>query len=409
MAFEFLYKFLFSPRSSAVVRIIARLSLVGIFVSISSLIVVLSVMTALNKNIEERFLAVEPHLHVQFFDIADSSTLLIHPVTLRLKEEMKLRVQAVETSDVILRSADGHFKGAQAKGMNEDDLRQRLSAMSEENFRFSKEELRLEENDILIGSDLAISLGVFEGDVMLIVPPESLLQSREDVPDLERVRVRKIFSSQISDVDSQMIYYVSGKSLLKLQASPSLQRAVEVWTKEPHDLSPVVSSLRGFQNLRIQSWKERNSALFTALRIEKLAIGFFLTIASVLALFSLISVVVLLISQKKKEMGLLMALGMSRAEVQDLFWKIALILSGIGLGSGAVLGSGLSFYIEQNPLKDILPADVYYDAQIPADFQPVFVIFVLSLGLLVSAYASKIVTKQILKIEPSRVLKVKAD
>lgn len=409
MAFEFLYKFLFSVRSSAVVRIIARLSLAGIFISVSSLILVLSVMTALNKNIEERFLSVEPHLHVQILDVANSLTLDVHPVTLRLKDELKLRVQTVESSDVILRSADGHFKGALAKGMIEDDLIQRLAAMSEEGSRFSKEDLRLEQNDILIGSDLAISLGVFEGDVMLIVPPESLLQSREEVPELERVRVRKIFSSQISSVDSQMIYYVAGKSLLKLQSSPSLQRTVEVWTKDPHDLSPVISSLQGFQNLRIESWKERNSALFTALRIEKLAIGFFLTMASLLALFSLISVVVLLISQKKKEMGLLMALGMSRSDVQFLFWKIALILSVMGLGSGALLGSGLSFYIERNPLKDILPADVYYDAQIPADFQPAFVFLVLAVGLAVSAYASKIVTKQILKIEPSRVLKVKAD
>lgn len=409
MAFEFLYKFLFSARSSAVVRIIARLSMVGIFVSVSSLILVLSVMTALNKNIEERFLSVEPHLHVQVLDVANSSTLDVHPVTLRLKDELKLRVQAVETSDVILRSADGHFKGALAKGMAEDDLIQRLSAMSEKGSLISKEDLNLKENDILIGSDLAISLGVFEGDSMLIVPPESLLQSREEIPDLERVRVRKIFSSQISDVDSQLIYYVAGKSLLKLQSSPSLQRTVEVWTKDPHDLSPVISSLQSFQNLRIESWKERNSALFTALRIEKLAIGFFLTMASLLALFSLISVVVLLISQKKKEMGLLMALGMSRTDVQFLFWKIALILSVMGLGSGALLGSGLSFYIEKNPLKDILPSDVYYDAQIPADFQPAFVVLVLAIGLAVSAYASRIVTRQILKIEPSRVLKVKAD
>lgn len=409
MAFEFLYKFLFSKRSSAVVRIISRLSLVGIFISISSLIVVLSVMTALNKNIESRFLAVEPHLHVQFLDLTSSSAVSVHPVTLRLKDEMKFKVQAVETSDVILRSTDGHFKGAVAKGLSYEDLTLRLEAMEDSESSFVRQNLDLKENDILIGNDLAVSLGVFEGDSMLVVPPESLLASREDVPDLERVRVRKIFSSEISDVDSQMIYYVTGQSLLKLQSSPSLQRSIEVWTKDAHHLQPVIMSLSSFQQIRIQTWKERNSALFMALRIEKLAIGFFLTLAALLALFSLVSVVVLLISQKKKEMGLLMALGMSRKDVQLLFWKIALILSFLGLGGGAFFGSGLSFYVEKNPLTGVLPQDVYYDAQIPADFQPLFTFSILILGIAISALASWVVTKQILKIEPSRALKAKAD
>src|SRR6185312_524421 len=129
MFFEFFRKYLFSERAGAVVRKVSWLTVIGLGLSVTALIVVLSVMTALNHNIEDRTLAVEPHMTIQIPGINQGALLDAHPLTSKLREHNDVKVDVFESQDVILRTVDGHFKGAVARGVTQQSLDRMLQDM----------------------------------------------------------------------------------------------------------------------------------------------------------------------------------------------------------------------------------------------------------------------------------------
>lgn len=395
MVFDFFLKYLFSKRAGALVKKISWLSVIGLTISLSALVLVISVMIALNHNIEDRTIAVEPHLTIQIPGINSAALLDAHPIVSKLRQNPELRVSVFEQQDVILRTLDGHFRGGIARGLTQASLDRLLSEMEKLKQRShsgSKEPIPIEilaPKEVILGMDLAVSLGIFEGDSLMVVPPESLLLPPTETPKYERVVVKKIITTNLADVDAQNMFYVREHTLRGLSQVQSRTTAVEVWTPNPYQAEKIRDDLSGFPEAKVETWKEKNSALFLALRLEKLAIGLFMSMAVLLASFAMISVSVLLVSQKRKEIGLLQAIGFSQNKVRSLFFKIGLCLAFSGIIAGALIGSGLSYWIELHPLN-VLP-DIYYDSQIPAyfDFQFVAVVFLCASALaLIGSYIS---------------------
>lgn len=387
MFWSFFQRYLFSSRAGALVKRISWLTVFGLTVSVGALIIVISVMTALNHSIQKRTLAVEPHLTIEIPGIKSSKLLELHPLVTKVKSDPQVRTQVFENQDVILRTNDGFSKGAVARGLSQEGLNKMLQEIHRLDLNSQKEtnpfapEI-LGPGEIYMGSELAVSLGVYEGDSLMVVPPELLLLPPGETPKFDKVKIKRIISTPVSEVDAQTIYYVRDVSLQRLQSSDSREIGLEVWLDDPQKTDSYKESLKNFSEAKIQSWKERNSSLFLALRLEKTMITLFLGIAALIASFSMVSVVLLLISQKRQEIAILRTIGFSRKQIQELFIKIGVTLSLMGLFSGIFMGSSISYYIEKFPLN-VLP-DVYYDSQIPAYLDGSFVFFVAFIGMVIA-------------------------
>lgn len=408
MFLEFFKKYLFSPRAGALVKKISWLTVIGLSISVSALVIVISVMTALNQNIQQRTVAVEPHLTVEIPGVKSAALLDAHPLATKLRTHPELRVQVFENQDVILRTLDGHFRGGVARGLTQESLDRMLRDMHNLDAKAKLEPLQIEllgPGEVLMGVDLAVSLGVFEGDSVMVIPPESLLLPPGEVPRLEKVKVKRIISTSLSDVDAQNIFYVRDHTLRRMENSESRVIGLEVWTPDATHAEDYKAEMKAFPEARVQTWKERNSALFFALRLEKIVITLFLSLAALIASFSMISVLVLLISQKRREIGILRAIGFSAAGVEKLFMQIGLCLAGLGLGAGLIIGSTTSFWIEKHPLN-VLP-DIYYDSQIPAYLDMQFVLVILLIGTLIAMAGSYFSAKRAAEFSPSEALRAK--
>lgn len=403
----FFKKYLFSSRAGSVVKRISWLTIAALTVSTSSLIVVMSVMGALNNGIQQKTLAVEPHMRVEIPEVQESRLLSNHPVYAKLKMNPDLQVFVTENQDVILRTMDGRFQGAIARGLTEEAWSYMVGQIRKAN-KFSKEYSMtdtLEPGQIVMGSDLAITLGVFEGDSVVVVPPETLLLPVGQSPQYDKAEIQKLVSSSIADVDAKNIFYLRDQSLKRLKTSSSRKLTIEVWSKDPFSIENVQDSLKSFSGLKIELWKERNAAMFMALRIERFVITLFLGLAATLASFSMISVLVLLISQKKREIGILQAMGLSRVHVRQLFLLMGVMLSMAGVVAGLVVGSGLSLFLQFYPLN-VLP-DIYYDAQISALWEPGFAFGIFIIGAFVAIAGSFISAKTASQLEPAQALRAK--
>ena len=380
-------KYMLGRRSGAVVRTVSRLSLLSVSVGVSALIIVMSVMNGFNESIHKKLLAVEPHLVVSVPGARTAEQVEKTSVYQRLKLKAELISNLYESQDVIVRTADGLFSGGVAKGLDW----QRLSQMVEEARRLNTlphanrddSIQNLEPNEIILGSDLAKSLGILEGDYVTLISPESLLLPPGEIPQFDKVLVRKLLSTNISDVDGKMIYYVRGKGLRHLNESTTLSAGVELVTPNAYRLDPYIELAKS-EGASAATWVERNSSLFHALKLEKLAIGMFLSLSALIASFSIITVIAMLLAQKRRELGLMIAMGLSLAKTRRLFFQIGLYLSGIGISLGLTLGIFISVGIDRFKMP-ILP-EIYYDQTIPAKFEFSFLIGV-ALGALVIAIA----------------------
>lgn len=407
--------FIFSARAGALIRRIAWLSVVSILLSVFSFLVVLFVMNGMNDSIQNRLLALEPHLYVTVPGIKSTVLLEAHPAYQRLKENPENRAYLFETQDLIIRTMDGQFRGAIARGVSSESLqflmdqvrkldRARFTKSLSQPYEFQPDQMP-GEGEILMGVDLARSLGVFEGDMVTVVSPEALLMPLGDVPTFEKVRVHRILSTNLADIDGQYIFYQRGASMKSMQSSPSVQRGIEVWTPNGQHLDSLKDDLLKFDGVQVETWMDRNSALFYALKLEKFSIGLFLGLAAIISASSILTVLTLLMSQKKRDIAILRTIGLSGARTVRIFTQLGASLAAIGVVAGTVLGTALSLYFEYYPLN-VLP-DIYYDAQIPfrVDFGLVFGVFVVS--AVIALLGAWIPARAALEIEPSQALRVK--
>ncbi|PWU15883.1 MAG: hypothetical protein C5B49_11275 [Bdellovibrio sp.] len=441
MEWQFFWRFLFSKRAGSVVRRVSWLSIMALTVSLTALILVISVMTALNLNMQDRLLAVEPHVVIEFQQDATGVNWAqtMNEIERRKALDPSWRAYPFESQDVILRTAEGRFRGAQARGLTLPALdfisaevqrihRHQTGPENSAKIKVERAEKsdkakdagnavatgsvlrerdRLEGGEVLLGVDLAYMLGVFEGDVVTVIAPEGLLLPSGETPKFEKIRVREILSTNIQDFDSQGVFYLQGKTLSSFSRSASLRRGLEIWFPSVDQVDEGKERLvRTIADLpvKISTWRERNSALFLSLRLEKVVITMFLSIAATIAGFSLIIVMGLLISEKRREIGLLQAIGISRLRVFRLFQGLSLRLAAFGMGVGALLGAGISLYMEHHPLK-LLPPDTYYDADVPAHVDGRFVVVVLLVGFLLAGVGGRLVSRPLAKLLPTDLLK----
>lgn len=388
------------------VKTIALICISGIVVGVAALIIVLSVMNGFNQSIGDRMLAVEPHLVFKLNKENTDSKKEDKALEDQLLEEKTVqKLIRVDQQDVILRTIDGRFSGAEAKGYNSKDLQNLLERVEE--FKKNRPNYipvvkELKEGEVIVGIDLARNLNVFEGDELLVIPPETLLLPSGEIPDYERVTVVSILSTELQSIDGQVLFYDYTHTMRRLESSASMERRLEL---RLHHRSDYVEIQKKYQQAgyEVDSWVDRNAALFFALKMERWAMTVFLSLAAIITSFSILTVLILLMTQKRQDIGILMSLGLSLKQTKIIFMQLGMMLSAIGLGGGILLGLMVSLYLQWFPLE-VLP-DIYYDATIPATVDFNLILTVFAVAALISLIGSWLPVHLHLKMSPSEALR----
>lgn len=375
-------------------------------------------MNGMNQNIQQRILAIDPN--ITFYGNQISEGDLIQKLNPQLHLQLnsltgdpvneKIQIHSFSSYDLILRTVDGQFKGAQVVGYDQTGLdfwNSQLVQLKEKEKKYevyeSQYDLNLEKNEIAIGIDLARSLQVLEGDQVTLIPAETLLLSQLETPNYERATIKKILTTDLYDLDSKLVLFNKSHSFYSLKKSLSEQMGFHIWASQKENISALAHRLKSENKGRVETWHDKNSDLFFALFMEKTVIGVFLALAGLIASSSILTVLVMMVSQKRSDIAILKTLGLSKNKTLILFMQMGLWISLSALLLGSVIGIGISYYIQFNPLK-ILP-DVYYDSSIPAQVDLGFAMSVI-LGVVVLALVGCFIpSRATLKIEPAILLK----
>ncbi|MFN3697258.1 MAG: FtsX-like permease family protein [Pseudobdellovibrio sp.] len=416
LSYFFLSRLIISKRSSSLIRRITVLSFAAITISVALFFIVLFVMNGMNYNIRSRILALDPHLSVYLTkEQVREQNISKKPL---IVSNSKFEALETDQYDLILRTIDGQFRGASVIGYKSDGLDfwlQQLSELKKKSHAQNQtvfidyddlDQLNLGAQEIAIGVDLARSLGILEGDVVTLIPAESLLLSSIETPQFEKVTVRKILTTDLHDLDSKLVFFNKDLSMKSFLSSVTRTSGYHLWLKDISKMNSIQKELQKSGFVQTETWEQKNSDLFFALFLEKTMIGIFLGLAGLIASSSILTVLALILSQKKSDIAIIKTLGFSNEKTLKLFMTMGLWISMSGLFLGTIIGVSLSYYIQNNPLN-VLPPQLYYDASIPALVSPWLVFYVIVIVSVLAIIGCYIPARASLKIEPAILLKSK--
>jgi lipoprotein-releasing system permease protein len=218
---------------------------------------------------------------------------------------------------------------------------------------------------LIIGRELAKSLHVYVGDEVTIVSPLGELGPMGLLPKARRFRVAAIFYSGMYEYDASQAYTTldAAQQFFDLK---NVVSAIDVRVDEPErvdDVRPLVEKALEDPALRVRDWKEMNKNLFSALKLEKIATFIILSLAILVASFCIICTLLLMVTEKSKEIAILKALGATDRGILRIFMAEGMIIGSIGTVFGVTTGLALTLGLKWFGLR--LDPDVYYVDRLP--------------------------------------------
>jgi lipoprotein-releasing system permease protein len=223
---------------------------------------------------------------------------------------------------------------------------------------------------LIIGRELAKSLHVYVGDEVTLVSPLGPLGPMGIMPRTQKFRVAAMFYSGMYEYDSSHAYALLPVAQDFLDLG-HLVTAVEVKVKNSEgvsDVRPLVEKALQRNDLRVQDWRQLNRNLFNALQLEKIATFVILMLAIIVASFCIICTLLLMVTEKSKEIAILKAIGASDLVIRNIFIFEGMLIGGIGTILGVTFG-----FVAMKGLQAFgfrLDPDVYYVDRLPIEVNP---------------------------------------
>lgn len=411
-------KYFFSSRGVSLIRTVFWVCLGGIAVSVAALILIVSIMGGFGQSIVKRHLAGEPHLVSKLKkNPFQSRTSLQNNLPASLRQGMEMPV-FYETQDVIIKTKEG-FSGVVARGYSFQEWEKKklsfpawdISASDESanpTFQKSIKNTSPIKNksfsslpELLITQNLSLDLNISEGNEVVLIPAVSLLLPPGQALPLRRMRVAGVLdipeTSGHSLEQKLMVFYKQGEVNFGVFSKPKY--GAEIKLKNPHQTFLYKPYLKN-----VQTWQERNSSLFFALKLEKFIMTLFITLALVISCLGISSALLLLITQKGKDIGMFQALGLSQKMLCQTFTRLGFCLSLCGIFLGALVGvGGVAFfkYTDWNFLPEM-----YQDRNIPAIFEPTSYVWIILGSMVVAWLACYLPARTLSHTDPAPLLKI---
>jgi lipoprotein-releasing system permease protein len=374
----------------------------GVFLGVAALIVVLAVMTGFQDGIRDRIISANPHLLV--FQIGSAGMLDAGRVTARVQEVAGVRAATpFVLQQALFTGPGGDAHGGLVRGVDTGDPS--VSADLRAQLRVGRIESFAEGGDgILLGVELARLLGVLPGDAVTVISPKGALTAVGMVPKMRRFTVAGTIQVGMHEYDSSIAYLPLGAAR-EFAGLPGVT-GVEVKLADPFDAKGVGRTIAGRLGAGywVRDWMEMNRNLFAALQLEKLALFVVVTIIVLVAAFAIIGHLVLLVAEKRKEIGILKSIGATGPSITAVFFTVGMTIGVIGTLAGSLVG--LVIIWVQNTYKIIrLAGDVYQIDHLPMKLTPTDFLMIVGATLLLSFFATIIPARRAGALQPVDVLR----
>jgi lipoprotein-releasing system permease protein len=381
-----------AKRRNHFISFISLASMLGTALGVTALITVLSVMNGFGEELRARILSVAAHVTVTDY-------------TGGLPDWQRIRQQTSADADVLgaapyvlgqgLISYRGKSSGVMVRGIL-PELEKDVSSLATEMKAGRMDNLKAGDYKVILGQELAWSLGVWTGDKVTLMAPQASVTVAGILPRMKRFTVAGVF-------EAGMYEYDSGLVLVHLDDARKLYRQGDKVTgvrlrlddidRAPEYARALSGRLDGAY--RVRDWTQEHVSFFRALKIEKNVMFVILLLIVAVAAFNLVSTLVMVVTDKQADIAILRTLGMGPRSIMAVFMcqgtLIGLVGTLVGVVGGVVLALNVSDIvkaIESFFHVQFMPGDLYYISDFPSRLNGHDVLVIASISFLMSILAT---------------------
>jgi lipoprotein-releasing system permease protein len=376
MRFEFFIaaRYLRAKRRQAVVGVITAISVIGVAAGVASLIIALAITNGMRRDLQERL--VGSTSHVDLMRVAGDGIRDWRPLLARLQKVPHVTAAAPGLYGQVLISRGARSGGALIKGViptdenTVGDLLRKMVQGSAEELEPESSELKISRTNahlsainpredgvpnlspsqlqvippIVIGQDMAETLGVKVGEGVVVISPQGELTPLGPVPQYRRFQVVGIFKSGFYQYDSTYAF-ARLSDMQRLFGEPDLISVISFKVDDLYHADRVGRAIeeaagKGFQTT---NWMEQNRELFRALRLEQIVTFIILALIVCVAALNILIALTMMVMEKTRDIAVMMSFGVRADQVRKIFLIQGLLISVIGTALGLVVGYGLSW------------------------------------------------------------------
>jgi lipoprotein-releasing system permease protein len=334
-------RYLLPGKGEGFIFLVATISLVAVALGVAALIIVMSVMNGFRAELFDKIVGLNGHAVVQGYGG-------------QLPDWQKIEVAAKKTPGVtsalplietpLMATANGRFEGVIVRGMRVEDIRANKTITSHV-LAGDINSIAPGSNEIALGSRLADTLGVIPGSQVTLWNPEGRSTVIGTVPREVTYTVGAVFEIGVYDYDKAFVIMPmqDAQELLLMGDQVGM---VEIQTSNPDKVGEIVAPLRKLVEGRgvITDWRQMNSALFQALEIERVAMFVVLSLIVLVAVFNILSSLIMLVRAKTRDIAILRTMGASRRGMMKVFMTVGVTIGSLGIVLGIVLGAIFLFF-----------------------------------------------------------------
>lgn len=393
-------------RGEAFIALVAGISLVAVMLGVAALVIVMSVMNGFRAELFDKIVGLNGHAIVQAYGgrLENWRAVL---------DDVRSTPGVTHASPLIeqplLASFNGRVEAVLARGNTAPDIARiapqvklgRLAA------------LRPGAGQVAMGSRLAENLGATVGDTITIINPQGRATPFGTVPREIGYQVAAIFEVGVYDYDEAFVIMPIEDAQTLLLTGDSIGM-IEVKTDDPDRaaeiMAPVAQRLAG--QAVVTDWKTINASLFEALAVERVAMFVVLSIIVLVAVFNILSSLIMLVRAKTRDIAILRTMGASRRSLLKIFVTTGFLIGALGTGAGLALGFTFLFFrqsivrgVEIITGQNLWDPSIRFLAELPSRSDPVEIAVISVMALVFSFLATLYPALKAASTDPVQVLR----
>jgi lipoprotein-releasing system permease protein len=398
-----------TTRRNGFISFISGVSMLGIALGVAALIIVLSVMNGFQKEVRDRMLGVVSHIEVYANGGQALPDVGLTLRQARANPEVVGAAPFIAAQALLARGED--MKGVMVRGIDPAQEHQ-VTDVAGGAQAAALAQLVPGGFGVVLGSELARSLGVRSGDRVTLVAPSGQLTPGGVMPRMKQMTVVGTFDSGHFEYDSAlaMVHVDDAAKIFRLEG-PS---GVRLKLRDLHDARRVADDLGRTLtgDTYIRDWTRQNRTWFAAVQVEKRMMFIILTLIVAVAAFNLVSTLVMTVTDKRADIAILRTLGASPRSIMGIFVVQGAMVGVIGTLAGLLLGLGVAFNIdvivpalEQLLGASFLPKDIYLISRMPSDPQRADILPVAVIALVLAFAATLYPSWRASRVNPAEALR----
>ncbi|MCD2513085.1 lipoprotein-releasing ABC transporter permease subunit [Comamonas endophytica] len=397
-----------ATRRNGFISFISGVSMLGIALGVAALIIVLSVMNGFQKEVRDRMLSVVSHIEI----FAPQGAAL--PSLERTLAEARRNPNVVGAAPFVFSQAllarGEEMKGTLVRGID-PALEHEVTDLAQGNAEALKQ-LVPGEFRVVLGIELARSLGVRIGEAVTLIVPGGQVTPAGVVPRLKQMTVAGTFDSGHYEYDAAlvMLHHEDAQRLFRLEGPTGVRLKLKDLHEAPQVARQLADTLT--DQLLIRDWTQQNKTWFSAVQLEKRMMFIILTLIVAVAAFNLVSTLVMTVTDKRADIAILRTLGASPRSIMAVFMVQGAMVGVIGTLAGLALGLGIAMNIdvivpaiEQAFNASFLPKDIYLISKMPSEPQSSDIAPIAVISLILSFVATIYPSWRASRVNPAEALR----